>query len=249
MIFVITEGGTSKTVTKNPKSDGDVYTIPGGFEVRQRYSGSDAPSGDATIEWWVKATDNAGNVGYSDRQASIDGVENPCTADGSTSVSGLADAGCQSYKILIDTTQPSLVSVSISHTTPGAAPLVRINSPISVTATFSGPVLGFTVDDVSVANGTAGNFVGSDGSSVYTFDVTPNAIGAVTVDIAAGAAQDSNGNGNIAAAQLSLGIPYDDDGDGTINQTEVLTAVADYFRGALSALQVLAVVSLYFTSG
>ena len=71
----------------------------------------------------------------------------------------------------------------------------------------------------------------------------------MTVDIGAGAAQDTDGNGNIAAAQLSLGIPYDDDGDGTINQTEVLTAVADYFRGALSALQVLAVVSLYFTSG
>ena len=109
VIFVITEGGTSKTVTKNPKSDGDVDTVSGGFEVRQRYSGSDAPSGDATIEWWVKGMDEAGNVGYSDRQASIDGVENPCTADGNTSVSGLADAGCQPYKILIDGTKPSLV--------------------------------------------------------------------------------------------------------------------------------------------
>ena len=136
---------------------------------------------------------------------------------------------------------------TVTVTTASANALVRIDSPIAVTATFSKPVSGFTVDDVSVANGTASNFVGSDGSSVYTFDVTPNAIGAVTVDIAAGAAQDSDGN--IAAAQLSLGIPYDDDGDGTINQTEVLTAVADYFRGALSALQVLAVVSLYFTSG
>ena len=81
-----------------------------------------------------------------------------------------------------------------------------------------------------MANGSAGSFVGSDGSSVYTFDVTPNAIGAVTVDIAVGAAQDADGNGNTAAAQLRLGIPYDDDGDGTISSTEVLTAVADYFR-------------------
>ena len=87
---------------------------------------------------------------------------------------------------------------TVTVTTASANVLVRIDSPISVTATFSKPVSGFTVDDVSVANGTASNFVGSDGSSVYTFDVTPNAIRAVTVDIAAGAAQDSNGNGNIA---------------------------------------------------
>ena len=150
---------------------------------------------------------------------------------------------------LADLGLPYCAGLTVSMTIASANALVRIDSPIAVTATFSEPVSGFTVDDVSVANGTASNFVGSDGSSVYTFDVTPNAIGAVTVDIAAGAAQDSDGNGNIAAAQLSLGIPYDDDGDGTINQTEVLTAVADYFRGALSALQVLAVVSLYFTAG
>ena len=109
VIFRITEGGTSKDVTKSPKSDGDVDMVSGGFEVRQRYSGSDAPSGDATIEWWVKATDDAGNVGYSDRQASVDGVDNPCEAKDSTPVSGLAGAGCQPYKIEIDGSKPSLV--------------------------------------------------------------------------------------------------------------------------------------------
>ena len=65
---------------------------------------------------------------------------------------------------------------TVTVTTASANVLVRIDSPIAVTATFSEPVSGFTVDDVSVANGTASNFVGSDGSSVYTFDVTPNAI-------------------------------------------------------------------------
>ena len=138
-----------------------------------------------------------------------------------------------------DTVTVSLASANVP---------VRVNSPIAVTATFSEPVSGFTVDDVSVANGTAGNFVGSDGSSVYTFDVTPNAIGAVTVDIAAGAAVDTDGNGNTAAVQLRLGIPYDDDKDGAISSTEVLTAVADYFRDRLSAQLVLQVVALYFSS-
>ena len=109
VIFRITEGASSRTVTKSPKSDGEVDDVAGGFEVKQRITGNDAPSGDATIEWWVKAMDNAGNVGYSDRQASIDGAENPCTADGATNVSGLEGAGCQPFKIIVDGTDPSLL--------------------------------------------------------------------------------------------------------------------------------------------
>ena len=109
VIFVITEGASSKTITKSPKSDGEVDEVAGGFEVKQRITGSDAPSGDATIEWWVMAVDEAGNVGYSDRQASIDGEENPCTADGDTAVTGLDGAGCQAFKIIVDGTDPSLL--------------------------------------------------------------------------------------------------------------------------------------------
>lgn len=127
-------------------------------------------------------------------------------------------------------------------------PLVRIDSPITVTASFSEPVNGFTVADVTVANGDVSNFVGSDGDSVFTFDVTPNAIGAVTVDIADGVAESYEGSGNTAAVQLVLGLPYDDDHDGAIGPSEVLTAVSDYFSGRLSAQHILEVVALYFQS-
>ena len=109
VIFRITEGASTRTVTKSPKSDGEVIEVAGGFEVRQRISGSDAPSGDATIEWWVKAMDEAGNVGYSDRLLSVDGEGNPCTADENTAVTGLEGAGCQPYKIIVDGTKPSLL--------------------------------------------------------------------------------------------------------------------------------------------
>ena len=95
---------------------------------------------------------------------------------------------------------------------------MRLRTAIPVTTTFSEPVNGFAASDVTVANGTVSNFVGSDGDSVFTFDVTPNAVGVVTVDIAAGVAQDSDGNGNTTAAQLSLGLPYDDDHDGVISR-------------------------------
>ena len=138
-------------------------------------------------------------------------------------------------------------SVTLSSASAGAP--VRINTPIPVTATFSGPVSGFAVDDVSVANGSAGNFAGIDGDSVYNFDVTPNAIGTVTVDIAADAAEDAEGNGNTAAAQLSLGLPYDDNRDGKIGLPEAISAVSDYFTGVITIEQAIAVVQLYFLSG
>ena len=136
--------------------------------------------------------------------------------------------------------------VAVSHVTPGAIPQVRINSPIPLTATFSEPVFGFTVEDITVTNGVAGNFVGNDGDLVYTFDVTPNAIGDVTVDIAADVALDAENNGNTAAIQLSLGIPYDDDHDGAVNRDEVITAIGDYlFSGTLTRDQVIALIGLY----
>jgi hypothetical protein len=81
------------------------------------------------------------------------------------------------------------------------APDPTNTSPIPVTATFSGNVFGFAVGDITVGNGTAGNFAG--GPSIFTFDVTPSGQGAVTVDIDAGVAQDAAGNGNTAATQLS----------------------------------------------
>ena len=134
--------------------------------------------------------------------------------------------------------------VSVIRFMPADAP-VRIDSSITLEATFSEPVSGFTLDDVSVANGAASSFSGS--GAVYTFDVTPNAIGEVTVDIAASAAEDAEGKGNVEA-HLPIGIPYDDDGNGTINRPEVIGAVDDYFDGLITREQVIAVIALYLFS-
>ena len=128
-------------------------------------------------------------------------------------------------------------------------PMVRINSPILVSAAFSEAVNGFTADDVTVANGDIGNFSGSDGDSVFTFEVAPNAIGVVTVDIPAGVATDSDGEANTAAAQLILGLPYDDDRNGIITRDEVLNAIEDYLSGdsATTRDHVLDLIELYLS--
>ena len=136
---------------------------------------------------------------------------------------------------------------SVSLTAAGGVQ-VRLNSPVSVTATFSEPVSGFTLDDVSVMNGTASGFSGSDGDAVYTFDVTPGSLAEVTVDVAAGVATDGDGDGNTAASQLSLGIPYDFDGSGGIGKPEAIAAIRDYFANKITKAQAIAVIRLYFAT-
>ena len=140
-------------------------------------------------------------------------------------------------------------SVSISYATPRDVHRVRINSPISLQATFSEPVYGFAIEDVRLVNGLATDFSGGDGDTSYTFRVTPNAIGAVTVDIAAGVAEDVARNLNTAASQFYLGIPYDDDRDGAISIEEAVAAIRDYFRGTIDIQHAVAILRLYFSSG
>ena len=61
---------------------------------------------------------------------------------------------------------------------------------------------GFEPKDLVVGNGSASDLQGSDAS--YTATITPAASGAVTVDIAAGAAQDGACNPSAAAVQFSI---------------------------------------------
>ena len=90
-----------------------------------------------------------------------------------------------------------MTAPTVSLTTLADGPFSGI---FSVTVTFSEPVTGFGLSDVFVSNGTLSNLLGS--GSIYTFNVTPEDDGDVTVDVVAGVAFDSAGNGNAAAAQL-----------------------------------------------
>ncbi len=102
-------------------------------------------------------------------------------------------------------------AVRLSRTYDSVAPAVTItsiapnptkNAPIPVTVNFSESVTGFEVDDIVVTNGIKNGFGGS--GTTYTVDITPAGAGAVTVNIAAGVAQDAAGNENTAAAAFSI---------------------------------------------
>ena len=63
-------------------------------------------------------------------------------------------------------------------------------------------MIGFELEDLVVGNGSASELQGTNAS--YTATITPEASGTVTVDIAAGVAQDSAGNPSVAADQFSI---------------------------------------------
>ena len=68
------------------------------------------------------------------------------------------------------------------------------------------------------------------------------------MDIAAGVATDGEANGNTAAPQLSLGFPYDFDGNEGISKDEAIPAIVDYFAGRITKAQTNAVIVLYFST-
>jgi hypothetical protein len=97
--------------------------------------------------------------------------------------------------ITVDTVVPT-VTLTTAATNP------TNNASFTVTATFSEAVTGMLDADFVVVNGTKSAYTAVS-PTVYTVLVTPTADGAVTIDMAAAAAQDALLNNNTAATQLS----------------------------------------------
>ena len=118
-----------------------------------------------------------------------DGVGNALTTT-------LPNGAANTYEV--DNTAPT---VGISTDVSGAT----TSGPFTATFTFSEPVKGFVVGDVTVGNGAASAFTEDTAGRVWTATVTPEVNGtAVTLDVAANVATDDAGNGNEAASSVSL---------------------------------------------
>ncbi len=128
------------------------------------------------------------------------GADDPVTVDVNAGVAmdaaGNTNTAATQFSIIYDGTSPG-VTIASSESSP------TNTSPISMTITFDEPVSGFVIGDLTVDNGSASNFVAVDGS-IYTADITPSGVGDITVDIAAGVAQDASGNDNTAASQMLI---------------------------------------------
>jgi len=109
--------------------------------------------------------------------------------------SGLTPNDIGAFAYVFDNVLPT-VNITSTVTSP-----TSIN-PIPVKITFSEPVTGFTIDDLSVVNGTLSGFAGN--GTTYTVNVIPSGQVVVTIGIAAGVATDPAGNLNSAANQFSI---------------------------------------------
>ena len=114
---------------------------------------------------------------------------------------GNPSVAAQQFFIAAELTAVDDVAPRVTITGPATEPVI---GPFSFTVIFSEPVTGFELEDVVVGNGVASELEG-DGAR-YTATVTPTAPGPVTVDIAAGAAEDSAGNPSTAAGQFSITV-------------------------------------------
>lgn len=105
------------------------------------------------------------------------------------------------YNTVPDNTVPDTTAPTLEITSTESSPTTAW--PIPIVFTFSEPVTGFTVDDITIPAGVVlVNFAGS--GAVYTVDLYPAGNGAVTVDIAANVCVDGAGNNNTAATQFSI---------------------------------------------
>ena len=87
-----------------------------------------------------------------------------------------------------------------------------VHGPFTVDIEFTYPVDGLELSDIQVVNGSTSNLAAAGATTIagkkyatsYTATITPAATGTVTVNIAADAAQDPGGIGNLAAETFSI---------------------------------------------
>ena len=165
------------------------------------YSGT-APAG-STVTVYVDGTSigtttaTGGNFSLAQPTALAQGSH---TVYATAQTSGSAvSANSTTNTFTVDTVRPT---VAISSTTAANGGSTS-TSPIAYTITFSENVTGFVAGDLTVTNGAISGFSAVSGTT-YTFNVTPAANGAVTVDVPANVAQDGAGNSNTAATQYSI---------------------------------------------
>ena len=83
-----------------------------------------------------------------------------------------------------------------------STPNQTIGGPFTVNVNFSQPVTGFTLDDIDAENFTISSLTGSGQN--YSFLVSPGPSGVFQIHVDGGAAQSSNGTGNLSSNFLQI---------------------------------------------
>jgi hypothetical protein len=171
----------------------------GGIDGVAIYTGGSG-STELSFQYTIGAGENSADLEVvSSGALSVNGGSLRDVATNDATLTIAVPALSPSHAFVVDTIEPS-VSISSS-----ASPATHI-SPIPFTVTFTEPVGGFDLADISVTNGNAGNLV-SVSSSVYTVEVTPAGEGDVELSIPLNVASDLATNLNTASSVTT--VTYD----------------------------------------
>ena len=163
-------------------------------------------------------TASGGHLGSLDATVTLSFVAGQNIADpAGNALANTTPTGANENAFVVDNTAPTVEITGVPSTSTAA---------FTATFTFSEAVNGFVAGDIAVGNGTASAFTGTDGDTVFGALIAPTAYGAVTVDVATGAAQDEAGNGNTAATQVSSS--YTAPAPTAANGTVTTTVDSDY---------------------
>ncbi|AWB67163.1 hypothetical protein C2869_12270 [Saccharobesus litoralis] len=110
-----------------------------------------------------------------------------------------ASASSASQTVTVDTVQPT-ITISSNDSA------LKVADVATLTFTLSETTSQFTEDDVSVTGGSLSNFSGSDTSYTASFTPTTDSTTSATINVAANVFNDSVGNANTAANQLTLAV-------------------------------------------
>ena len=217
--FSITGDGTVPSVVL---SSGSSDPVSGAFTLDVVFSESVTgfAVGDLTVGNGVaSAFAGAGTTYSATITPAADGI---VTVDVAAAVAqdsaGNDNSAATQFSITSDSTAPTVLLSTVSGD--------PVSGAFTLDVVFSESVTGFTVGDLTVGNGAASAFAGS--GTTYSALINPVADGAVTVDVAAAAAQDSAGNGNTAATQFSI------TNDATAPTVVLSTVSADPVSGAFT---------------
>lgn len=114
------------------------------------------------------------------------------------SYAGISSTTALNFTTIADATGPTMTITAAE----GVDGFKSDDATLSLTFTSNEATSNFAVGDITVFNGTLGNFTAVS-STVYTATLTPTAAGEVTIDVAAGTFTDAAGNNNTAATQFN----------------------------------------------
>jgi hypothetical protein len=119
-----------------------------------------------------------------------------------TALDSFSNDAVQTGTLTIDTSSPT---VTLSST--GIIGGFASSTPITIDIIFSDAVIDFILGDLSVSSGSLATLIGSGASYSAEFSAAGN--GSVSIDLAAGVANEANGSGMTNAAAATLNFTFD----------------------------------------